>query len=106
MAERMGRLRAKEAAKRAAFLAHVERFLPAPLLAGLGLLAQPPHCHISVPAAEAGLLRVTMDDIRAVPLPADPQVGFSVKPFGPPCCKGGMYVVARVCKVALLCPCG
>ena len=80
MAERMGRLRAKEAAKRAAFLKHVERFLPAPLLAGLGLLAQPPHCHISVPAAEAGLLRVTMDDIRAVPLPVDPQVG-PLSPF-------------------------
>ncbi len=34
MAERMGRLRAKEVAKREDFLKHVERYLPAPLLAG------------------------------------------------------------------------
>ncbi len=34
MAERMGRLRAKEVAKRDAFLKHVERYMPAPLLAG------------------------------------------------------------------------
>jgi hypothetical protein len=34
MAERMGRLRAKEVAKREAFLKHVERYMPAPLLSG------------------------------------------------------------------------
>ncbi|BDA42038.1 Autophagy-related protein 11 [Coccomyxa sp. Obi] len=68
MAERMGRLRAKEVAKREDFLKHVERYLPAPLLAGMGLLSQPPHCQISVPASEAGLLKATMEDIRAVPI--------------------------------------
>jgi hypothetical protein len=34
----------------------------------MGLLSQPPQCHISIPASESGLLKVTMDDIRAVPL--------------------------------------
>ncbi|CAL8460904.1 g435 [Coccomyxa elongata] len=68
MAERMGRLRAKEVAKREDFLKHVERYLPAPLLAGMGLLSQPPHCQISVPASEAGLLKANMEDIRAVPI--------------------------------------
>lgn len=42
----------------------------------MGLLSQPPHCQISVPPSEIGLLKVTMDDIRAVPLSLDPQVTF------------------------------
>jgi hypothetical protein len=42
--------------------------------AGMGLLSQPAHCQISMPASESGLLRVTMEDIRAVPLSLDPQV--------------------------------
>lgn len=43
MAERMGRLRAKEVAKRDAFLKHVERYLPAPLLAGEDLPNKAAH---------------------------------------------------------------
>ncbi|EIE22022.1 hypothetical protein COCSUDRAFT_48029 [Coccomyxa subellipsoidea C-169] len=79
MAERMGRLRAKEVAKRDAFLKHVERYMPAPLLAGMGLLSQPPHCQISVPPSEGGLLKATMEDIRAVPISLDASASESLR---------------------------
>lgn len=44
MAERMGRLRAKEVAKREAFLKHVERYMPAPLLSGESFIWTGPLC--------------------------------------------------------------
>ena len=68
----MGRLRVKEAAKRDRFKRAVERYIPAPVLAAMGLLAPPPHCQVTVAPQEAGLLPVTMDDLRR--LPADAQV--------------------------------
>lgn len=69
----MGRLREKEAAKRDRFKRAVERYIPASVLAAMGLLAPPPHCQVTVAAPEAGLLQVTMEDLRR--LPADAQVG-------------------------------
>lgn len=72
LAEQMGRLRVKEAAKRDRFKRAVERYIPAPVLAAMGLLAPPPHCQVTVAPQEAGLLPVTMDDLRRVP--ADAQV--------------------------------
>ena len=55
---------------------NVERYLPATLLAGLGLLTEPPHCQISVPAAEPGLLQVTWNELKLLPIPlsAEAQV--------------------------------
>lgn len=40
----------------------------------MGLLSQPPHCQISVPPSEGGLLKATMEDIRAVPISLDASV--------------------------------
>jgi hypothetical protein len=67
LAERMGRAREKEMAKREQFKAGVQRLIPPVLLASMGLLSQPPHCQVSVPAGEAGLLLVTPDDLRLRP---------------------------------------
>lgn len=67
LAEQMARLRAKEAAARDAFRSAVERYVPGPVLAGLGLTARPPHCVVSVPPADAGLAAVTPDDLRRAP---------------------------------------
>lgn len=63
----MARLRAKEAAARDAFRSAVERYVPGPVLAGLGLTTRPPHCVVSVPPADAGLAVVTPDDLRLAP---------------------------------------
>lgn len=71
VAERLARLRDKEAARRAAFRARVERAIPPALLAGLGLTSEPPWCQVSLPAPEPGLLRVTPDDLRRLPLAAE-----------------------------------
>ncbi len=67
----MGRLRAKEAAKREDFLKHAKGYVPRPVLGGMGLLGQPPHCQISVPTSEPGLLSVTLEDIQNVPISAE-----------------------------------
>ena len=45
--------------------------MPRPVLRALGLLGQPAHCQISVPATEAGLLTVTLGDIQNVPISAE-----------------------------------
>lgn len=78
MAERLARLRDKEAARRAAFRARVERSVPPALLAGLGLAGEPPWCQVSLPAPEPGLLRVTPDDLRRLPFASEAQV---TKPY-------------------------
>jgi hypothetical protein len=53
MAERMGRLRQKEANKREAFLKHVERYLPPALLAGMPHLFRLVVATCLVPARSA-----------------------------------------------------
>lgn len=68
MAERLARLRDKEAARRAAFRGRVERSVPPALLSGLGLTGEPPWCQVSLPAPEPGLLRVAPEDLRRLPL--------------------------------------
>lgn len=45
--------------------------MPRPVLGALGLLGQPAHCQISVPATEPGLLTVTLEDIQNVPISAE-----------------------------------
>ena len=45
--------------------------MPRPVLGTLGLLGQPAHCQISVPATEPGLLTVTLEDIQNVPISAE-----------------------------------
>ncbi len=45
--------------------------MPRPVLDALGLLGQPAHCQISVPATEPGLLTVTLEDIQNVPISAE-----------------------------------
>jgi hypothetical protein len=47
LAEKMGRLREDEVAKRDKFLAHVERYVPNDLLAATGLLALPALCQVN-----------------------------------------------------------
>lgn len=69
LAEKMARLRSKEAAARDAFRFAVERYIPAPVLAGLGLAARPPHCVVSVPQPDAGLAAVTPEDLKRAPAP-------------------------------------
>ncbi len=68
MAERLARLRDKEAGRRGVFRARVERAVPPALLAALGLTGEPPWCQVSLPAPEPGLLRVTPEDLRRLPL--------------------------------------
>ncbi len=68
VAERLARLRDKEAGRRGAFRARVERAVPPALLAALGLTGEPPWCQVSLPAPEPGLLRVTPEDLRRLPL--------------------------------------
>lgn len=51
--------------------------MPRPVLGALGLLGQPAHCQISVPATEAGLLTVTLGDIQNVPISAEVNLGNS-----------------------------
>lgn len=64
LAERMGRMRDKEVARREAFKKRVERVVPAALMAAMGLLAAPPHCEVGVPPADVNLLQVSMDELR------------------------------------------
>ena len=73
MAEHMGRLRRKEAAKRDAFAkgAGGERLMPRQLLAGLGLDEQPPHCQIHLPTGPSALPHLTLDDLKRIPLPPE-----------------------------------
>lgn len=37
------------------------------VLHNMGLELQPPHCSVSVPASEQGLLQVTLEDVRRLP---------------------------------------
>ena len=54
--------------------------MPEQLLSGLGLLAPPALCDISVPLLSEGLPGITLADIRQIPLPGDqPPAG----PRGP-----------------------
>lgn len=79
MAECMGKLRRKETKKRIDFLKSVERLLPEQMLASLGLMEEPPHCQVSLPAPPSALPHVTLQDVRRIQLPADSQV------CAPPC---------------------
>ena len=74
MAERMGKLRQKERDKREAFRKQVQAYIPLPVLAGLGLTQQPPHCQISLPPPAPGLPSITLADLQKGPLSADPAV--------------------------------
>ncbi len=49
----------------------MQGYVPRPVLGALGLLGQPAHCQISVPATEPGLLTVTLEDIQNVPISAE-----------------------------------
>lgn len=73
MAECMGKLRRKETKKRIDFLKSVERLLPEQMLASLGLMEEPPHCQVSLPAPPSALPHVTLQDVRRIQLPADSQ---------------------------------
>ena len=71
MAEAMGKLRRKEAAKRADFQRGVEQLLPEALLTALGLMGEAPHCQISLPTAPSSLPLITAEDLRRGPLAPD-----------------------------------
>ena len=87
MAERMGKLRQKERDKREAFRKQVQAYIPLPVLAGLGLTQQPPHCQISLPPPAPGLPSITLADLQKAPLSADPTVRLPARihppPYGP-----------------------
>lgn len=68
MAERMAKLRSKERDKRESFRKHVLPFVPAPVLAGLGLLQQPPHCQISLPAQPRISPPISLADLQKIPM--------------------------------------
>ena len=68
MAERMAKLRSKESDKREGFRKHVLPFVPASLLAGLGLQQQPPHCQISLPAQPRISPPISTSDLQSVPM--------------------------------------
>ncbi|KAK9820447.1 hypothetical protein WJX72_010464 [[Myrmecia] bisecta] len=85
LAERMGRIRAKEVTKRDAFIKHVEAYIPKQVLANMGLLLQPPHCQINVPAAESNLLQVSVEELRRLRASLDLQASVkAVSPFAEP----------------------
>ncbi|KAF8059682.1 ATG11 [Scenedesmus sp. PABB004] len=67
LAEHCGRITAKEAGKREAVRRQLERHLPSELLARAGLLAEPPHCSVSVPPCDALLLPVTPAELARLP---------------------------------------
>lgn len=73
LAERMGTLREKERDMRDGFLKQVQPYIPAAVLAGLGLLHQPPHCQVSLPA-QPRLPSVTPADLQRTPLSSEPAV--------------------------------
>ena len=66
LAEKMAQRREREVQARDRFLVHVERYLPRPVLSGLGLHIAPPHCQISV-TAQAPLPEIKPEDIGCVP---------------------------------------
>ena len=37
------------------------------VLHNMGLDLQPPHCSVSIPPGESGLLQVTLEDVRRLP---------------------------------------
>ena len=37
------------------------------VLHNMGLELQPPHCSVSIPVSEQGLLQVTLEDVRRLP---------------------------------------
>ena len=39
------------------------------VLHNMGLDLQPPHCSVSIPPGESGLLQVTLEDVRRLPRP-------------------------------------
>ena len=43
------------------------RMLCLQVLHNMGLELQPPHCSVSIPASEQGLLQVTLEDVRRLP---------------------------------------
>eukprot|EP00891_Asterochloris_glomerata_P000620 jgi/Astpho2/620/fgenesh1_pg.00013_%23_39_t len=89
LAEHMAKLRAKEVAQREAFKKHV--------LHNMGLELQPPHCSVSVPASEQGLLQVTLEDVRRLPrldLQASVAVSLPFKDAGTPAGQSSCDVAA------------
>lgn len=64
LAEKMGRLRDKEVARREVFQKAVERILPSALLSRMGLLDGPPHCQVQVPPADTHLPAVALEDLQ------------------------------------------
>ncbi|KAI8470000.1 MAG: hypothetical protein J3K34DRAFT_521683 [Monoraphidium minutum] len=67
LAEAMARVREREGAKREGFLGQVDRLLPRELLAAAGLLMEAPHCQVSVPPGDEGLLPVDLSDVTRLP---------------------------------------
>lgn len=71
LAEHMAKVREKELSKEEAFISQVERYIPHELQLRMGLLREPPHCSISVPAPPRDappLLPVTYADLQRVPV--------------------------------------
>eukprot|EP00240_Pyramimonas_obovata_P000974 CAMPEP_0118949428 /NCGR_PEP_ID=MMETSP1169-20130426/49597_1 /TAXON_ID=36882 /ORGANISM="Pyramimonas obovata, Strain CCMP722" /LENGTH=539 /DNA_ID=CAMNT_0006896057 /DNA_START=405 /DNA_END=2021 /DNA_ORIENTATION=- len=66
LAERMGHIRDKEVARREAFVKAQERYLPAEVLAGLGLYSLPPQCEVTIPYADERLPEISDRDLRCV----------------------------------------
>lgn len=64
LAEKMGRMRDKEVARREAFQKAVQRVLPASLLSRMGLLDSPPHCQVQVPPSDTRLPAVSLEDVQ------------------------------------------
>ncbi|KAK2078645.1 hypothetical protein QBZ16_003485 [Prototheca wickerhamii] len=71
LADKVAEFRAKEAATRGRFRAHVEPYIPVAALEALGLAGPPPQCHISV-TQEPGpaVVDVRHEDVLAFQLPA------------------------------------
>ena len=64
----MAKLRSKERDKREGFRKHVLPFVPGSVLAGLGLLQQPPHCQISLPAQPCISPPISPADLQRIPM--------------------------------------
>ncbi|GMH33246.1 hypothetical protein BSKO_01080 [Bryopsis sp. KO-2023] len=66
LAEHMGKVRTREVAKRETIQKEISCFLPTEMYSRMGLMEQPPHCQITVPAGEDKLLPVTIHDVRRI----------------------------------------
>mmetsp|Transcript_16373 Transcript_16373/g.19644 ORF Transcript_16373/g.19644 Transcript_16373/m.19644 type:complete len:850 (-) Transcript_16373:187-2736(-) len=73
LAERMAQIRAKEVARREAFIKYQERFFPTEFLQSMGIYNLPPQCEVTLPSAtQDPLMDVSTQELTAFALELQP----------------------------------